>query len=59
MTLTFKIKLAFKLAKYLFKLCKLTHLNFTFTNELFIDHKVLDEFETSDLDLQDSRSNLS
>ena len=31
---------------------KLTHLEFCFTLEMFIDHlKVSDEFETSDLDL--------
>ena len=48
-------KLAFKLAKCLFKIFKLTCFEFSFTYELIIDHlKVLVDFdiESGDLDLQ-------
>ena len=58
MTVTSKVKLAFKLEKCLFSVFMLRGLAFlplpfTFELSLFIDHvKVLDEFETGDLDLQ-------
>ena len=48
--LTFRVKLAFNLAKCLFSIFK-SIWNFIFTLELFIE--VLNEFETGDLDIQD------
>ena len=52
LTLTLKVKLAFKFANICFKLLNCPIWNLTFTLELVIDYlKVSGEFETSDLDL--------
>ena len=52
MTFTFKFKLAFKLAKYVFKLLNGPIWNFAFTLKLFNDHlNVSDVFKNGDLDL--------
>ena len=49
--LTFKVKLAYKLEKYLFQTFKLTHLEFSYTLKLFIElSKYLIGVETGDLD---------